>query len=91
MDNLKTNYRGVYVLTDNRFRWLQRLAGVPSSPELEAVVQRSLHFPCGLLRGALAALGVVAVVTAEPGALPACSFTLRVKQPQPTAAAAGAG
>jgi hypothetical protein len=87
----------VYVLTDNRFRHLARLAGAPAGPETEAVVQRTLHFPCGLIRGALAALGVSAVVTAEPGTLPACaqrrtallladaacagSFTLRVKTP----------
>jgi len=65
--------QGVYVLTDTRFRWLSRLAGAPAGPEAEAVVQRTLHLPCGLLRGALQALGVQATVTAEPGVLPACA------------------
>ncbi|GFR45946.1 hypothetical protein Agub_g7412 [Astrephomene gubernaculifera] len=31
VDNLKTNHRGVYVLQDNGFRWLQRLSP-PSAP-----------------------------------------------------------
>ena len=66
-------FQGVYVLTDSRFRWLSRLAGAPPGPELDAVVLRSLHLPCGIVRGALTGLGVPAVVTAEPGAaLPAC-------------------
>ena len=70
------------MLTDTRFRWLARLAGAPAGPQTDAVVQRTLFLPCGLLRGALAGLGVPAVVTAEPGAtLPSCSFTVRVKTP----------
>ena len=74
--------QGVYVLTDTRFRWLARLTGAPAGPQTDAVVQRTLFLPCGLLRGALAGLGVPAVVTAEPGAtLPSCSFTVRVKTP----------
>jgi hypothetical protein len=72
----------VYVLTDTRFRWLHRLAGATPGPELDAVVLRTLHLPCGILRGAMTGLGVPAVVTAEPGAvLPACAFTVRIKTP----------
>lgn len=26
IDNLKTNHRGVYVLTDNSFRWLSKMS-----------------------------------------------------------------
>ena len=66
--------QGVYVLTDNRFRWLSRLTGAAAGPATDAVVARTLYFPCGLIRGALAALGVPAVVTAEPGTLPACAL-----------------
>jgi hypothetical protein len=64
--------QGVYVLTDNRFRWLSRFAGA-SGPEGAAAAARALHLPCGILCGALAGLGVPAVVTAEPGAAPACA------------------
>ena len=68
-DNLKTNYRGVYVLHDARFRCLLRL---PASAPADAVA-RQLLLPAGMLRGALAALGVAATVAAEPAALPACA------------------
>jgi len=61
----------VYVLTDTRFRWLARFAGAAGAAETEAAA-RALHLPCGLLAGALAGLGVPAVVTAEAGVLPAC-------------------
>jgi hypothetical protein len=72
--------QGVYVLTDTRFRWLSRFAGA-SGPGASEVVARALHVPCGILAGALAGLGVAAVVTAEPGAPPACAFTVRIKTP----------
>lgn len=71
VDNLKTNYRGVYVLQDARFRWLAR---VPQSPPPAAdALARQLYFPCGLLRGALAALSVTSTVSAEVVQLPGCA------------------
>ena len=75
VDNLKTNYRGVYVLTDNRFRWLHRFAGAPpGGAGVAEAIARQLHLPCGVLCGALAGLGVQAVVTAEAGVAPACAW-----------------
>jgi len=44
-------------------------------------VQRALHVPCGILAGALASLGVAAVVTAEATQPPSCAFTVRIKTP----------
>lgn len=38
-----------------------------------------LHFPCGIIRGALANLGLVAIVNADFNTLPSCSFNIRVK------------
>ena len=35
-----------------------------------------LAFPCGLIRGALANLGVVCIVTAEVTMMPACELSL---------------
>ena len=40
------------------------------------IVPKSFACPCGLIRGALANLGVVAVVTAEIAAMPACKFQI---------------
>ena len=39
------------------------------------VVFQYLAFPCGLIRGALANLGIVCVVTAEVNTIPACKYT----------------
>lgn len=85
VDNLRTNHRGVYVLTDNRVRWLARLspsalaARDPAHAASEALM--FARFPCGLIRGALATFGIDASVSAEVSALPACQFTVKVVQP----------
>ncbi|KAI2630941.1 transport protein particle component [Hypoxylon sp. NC1633] len=76
VDNLKTNHRGVYVLTDNAFRPLSRMSADPGG---HAVVraQPFLWFPCGVLRGALAAMGIVATVQAETNELPGAVFQIK--------------
>ena len=60
VDHLKTNHRGIYVLTDSFFRWTRRMASDTADHK-----KYHLAFPCGLIRGALAQLGVQATVTVE--------------------------
>lgn len=92
IDNLKTNHRGVFVLQDNRFRWLTHISIDPpvpgaagdNSPTANAAraaqaAGQYLYFPCGLIRGALTNLGVACAVSAEVTTLPACSFVVRIK------------
>ncbi|KAM3462762.1 hypothetical protein NHJ13051_002783 [Beauveria bassiana] len=83
IDNLKTNHRheliaakGVYVLTDNVFRPFSRMSTVAGG---QAVVraQPFLWFPCGIVRGALAALGISASVQAEINELPGAVFQIK--------------
>ncbi|KAJ3473655.1 hypothetical protein NLG97_g10195 [Lecanicillium saksenae] len=76
IDNLKTNHRGVYVLTDNVFRPFSRMSTVAGG---QAVVraQPFLWFPCGIVRGALAALGINASVHAEINELPGAVFQIK--------------
>ncbi|TQV92334.1 hypothetical protein V2A60_007023 [Cordyceps javanica] len=76
IDNLKTNHRGVYVLTDNVFRPFSRMSTVAGG---QAVVraQPFLWFPCGIVRGALAALGINAEVHAEINELPGAVFQIK--------------
>ena len=76
VDNLKTNHRGVYVLTDNAFRPFQRMSTEAGG---QAVVraQPFLWFPCGIVRGALAALGITATVHAESSELPGAIFQIK--------------
>lgn len=81
IDQLQTDNRGVYVLHDTNFRWLAHVAGETPKQSREQAVKYCV-FPCGLLRGALAALGVNGVVRAEfpPGKdFPHCAFRLRIK------------
>ncbi|KAI5056517.1 hypothetical protein GOP47_0028335 [Adiantum capillus-veneris] len=95
VDNLKTNHRGVFVLQDNRFRWLTHISldspihnadgvSIENSLTNNAVMAaraagQYLYFPCGLIRGALTNLGVPCDVSAEVASLPACSFIVRIK------------
>ncbi len=91
VDNLKTNHRGTFQLRDTRFPWAARIAqnlvaaraaGAPrlSGNELAA---EHLVLPAALLRGALAALGLDATVTADATALPQVDFTVVTRPPQP--------
>ncbi|RCI10702.1 hypothetical protein L249_5323 [Ophiocordyceps polyrhachis-furcata BCC 54312] len=76
IDNLKTNHRGVYVLTDNVFRPFSRMSTEAGG---QAVIraQPFLWFPCGIVRGSLAALGMDTAVQAEIITLPAAVFQIK--------------
>lgn len=92
VDNLRTNHRGVYVLQDNRVRWLARLSPSPTdSASVRTKATLLASFPCGLIRGALSTFGIDALVSAELTALPGCQFTIKIVPPAPSAAQAGAG
>lgn len=76
LDNLKTNHRGVYVLTDHSFRPFARMSTEAGG---QAVVraQPYLWFPCGIIRGALANMGIDATVKAETSELPGAIFQIK--------------
>ncbi|KAI0013692.1 transport protein particle component [Xylariaceae sp. FL0662B] len=76
VDNLKTNHRGVYVLTDHSFRPLSRMS-TDAGGQAVARAQPFLWFPCGILRGALAAMGITATVQAESNELPGAVFQIK--------------
>lgn len=82
MDNLRTNHRGVYVLQDNVFKPLLRLS-VPNGPnaseELARLTKIQLALPSGILRGALARLGVTSTVVAETNQIPQCKYISHVE------------
>ncbi|XP_078000733.1 trafficking protein particle complex subunit 6b-like [Glandiceps talaboti] len=73
VDNLRTNHQGVYVLQDNRFKLLQQMAAGKQYLEF---APKYLALPCGLIRGALANLGINSIVTAEVTTMPACKFQI---------------
>ncbi|RDA87256.1 hypothetical protein CP532_1355 [Ophiocordyceps camponoti-leonardi (nom. inval.)] len=76
IDNLKTNHRGVYVLTDNVFRPFSRMS-TEAGGQAVTRAQPFLWFPCGIVRGSLAALGMETVVQAEIITLPAAVFQIK--------------
>ncbi|XP_062503274.1 trafficking protein particle complex subunit 6b-like [Corticium candelabrum] len=76
VDNLRTNHQGVFVLQDNTFHFLGR---VSSSVQHTEESQMYLAFPGGMLKGALAAIGVNCSVGYEITSMPACKFTITVQ------------
>ena len=86
VDNLRTNHRGTYVLRDTQFQWTLRLSQnlVGQQQERQSPNQLAalyLVLPCAVIRGALAALGLDATVTADATTLPQCDFTIVVVTP----------
>ncbi|XP_065200384.1 trafficking protein particle complex subunit 6b-like [Planococcus citri] len=77
VDNLRTNHQGVYVLLDNDFRFFSRMS---SGNQYLEHAPLYVTFTCGLVRGALANLGLNCVVSAEVHSLPACKFNIRVQK-----------
>lgn len=65
MDNLKTNHKGVFVLTDYKFRWYFKYLSLNPRITGGVAYRTYLWFPCGIIRGALANLGMETTVTAE--------------------------
>lgn len=83
VDKLQTNHKGVYVLQDFQFKWLQQF----SASTIEETNEKFLPylvFPCGIIRGALFNLGLDATVNADKGTgnpnCPSCLFNIKVKQ-----------
>eukprot|EP00607_Mallomonas_marina_P000627 CAMPEP_0182428400 /NCGR_PEP_ID=MMETSP1167-20130531/22844_1 /TAXON_ID=2988 /ORGANISM="Mallomonas Sp, Strain CCMP3275" /LENGTH=169 /DNA_ID=CAMNT_0024611295 /DNA_START=103 /DNA_END=608 /DNA_ORIENTATION=+ len=71
IDKLQTNHRGVFVLSDLKFRWLEKYSSDDSSSKKSASAM--LYFVCGIIRGALANLGLPASVTADMAHMPNCT------------------
>ncbi|PGH13194.1 hypothetical protein AJ80_06440 [Polytolypa hystricis UAMH7299] len=83
IDNLKTNHRGVYVLTDSSFRPFTRMS-MSVRADAVARAQSYLWFPCGVIRGALANMGITATVQAETTDLPGATFQIKTSTTQTT-------
>ncbi|KAF2404199.1 trafficking protein particle complex subunit 6A [Trichodelitschia bisporula] len=77
IDNLKTNHRGIYVLTDNTFKPLTKMSLERGRDGMMAQAQPFLYFPAGVIRGALAAMGINATVQAECSEIPSATFQIR--------------
>ncbi|CAM9241813.1 unnamed protein product [Phaeothamnion confervicola] len=83
VDKLQTDHKGTFVLKDTNFRLVARYAagasmsrsvsdrtwagGIDNSAANRELVRRLLLYPCGLVRGAVANLGLSASVRADFG------------------------
>ena len=82
IDKLQTNHRGVFVLSDFNFKWIQQHRYDENLIDSNILVQRLLSYLCGFVRGLLLNLGLVTMVTAEPtlSSQPCClQLNVRVK------------
>ncbi|KAF2457112.1 transport protein particle component [Lineolata rhizophorae] len=83
IDNLKTNHRGIFVLTDNNFKPLGRISVEKHHHGVLQESQPFLFFPTGIIRGCLAAMGIEASVQGETPGLPSASFQIRTAGAKP--------
>lgn len=74
---MQTNHRGVFVLYDTKFKWLEKYSSDDIESKQNAI--KMLFFPSGMIRGALANLGILTIVNADLNNIPSCSFNIRVK------------
>ena len=75
IDKLQTNNKGVFFLFDNSFRWLEKYAS--NDEATREAASNLLHLPCGIVRGALANLGMTVVVNADFINLPSVTFHIK--------------
>ena len=81
IDKLQTNHKGVFVLKDSKFKWLDRM---PSDLDIaRSMAIKILALPCGLIRGAMSNLGIAAVVSCDfmddGENMNSCSFNVKIK------------
>ncbi|XP_046849422.1 trafficking protein particle complex subunit 6b-like [Xenia sp. Carnegie-2017] len=77
IDNLRTNHQGVFVLQDNRFALLTQIS---EGEDDNHPATQYLSLPCGLIRGALANLGIQSIVVPEITTMPMCKFTIKIEK-----------
>ncbi|CUA71396.1 Trafficking protein particle complex subunit 6B [Mus musculus] [Rhizoctonia solani] len=78
VENLRTNHRGVYVLTDSPFKPLARISAYGTAPEIIQKAKVYAYVPAGIIRGALARLGLQGTVTPDISDLPRCTFQIKL-------------
>ena len=81
VSKLQTNHRGTFVLTDAEFQWVRNVSasGEDGVSRAKDEARKLLFLPCGMVRGALANLGLDCTVAADVVDLPLCTFTIVVK------------
>ena len=76
IDKLQTNNKDKFVLQDFNYRWMRYM--FPGGEEARHAAKKYLVFPCALIRGALAACDVDAIVNAEFSQAPKVLFHIKL-------------
>eukprot|EP00605_Chrysophyceae_sp_TOSAG23-4_P000706 GSChrysophyteH1.ASY1.ANO1.790.1 assembled CDS len=83
IDKLQTNRKGVFVLLDLQFKWIEKYTQGMDAQNMDdsskQIIDSLLKFPCGVIRGALTNLGMNVNVTCDFAALPSVTFSVRRK------------
>lgn len=79
MDNLKTNHRDTFVLVDNNFPYCLHMSTKMGPENTVLAAAPYLWFPCGIIRGFMAALGVQCSVQFDTAQLPQVSFQVLIE------------
>jgi len=81
VDSLKTNHQGIFVLQDENFKLLHKVSLCAGNENnFMENIKKFMAFPCGIIRGCLAGLGLSAIVNVEVSTLPGCKFTVQVNK-----------
>ncbi|KAL2316460.1 TRAPP complex subunit Trs33 [Schizosaccharomyces pombe] len=87
LDNLKTNRRGIFVLTDTYFYWFTKMTAMTGT-EMAQITTPYFYFPSGFIRGVVYTFGYSAQVIAQCPNLPTCIFHVKFS-PNPTQTSPG--
>ena len=74
VDNLRTNRRGMFQLSDNLFKPIQRVSSWLGRQETVRKARIYAIFPAGIIRGILATMGYSGTVVPEITSVPQCAF-----------------
>ncbi|EFA75865.1 hypothetical protein PPL_10437 [Heterostelium album PN500] len=77
IDSLRTNHKGVFVLTDQRFQWLLHLSFDPNSTTKDC--SDYVYFAIGLIKGAMANFGYKSTITFEIQQIHSVVFTIKLE------------
>ncbi|KAM9997898.1 hypothetical protein ACTFIY_007562 [Dictyostelium cf. discoideum] len=77
IDGLKTNHKGVFVLTDSKFQWLQHLSFDSSASNKDC--SEYVQFTAGLIKGAMSNFGFKCIVTFDIQQVSTCVFTIKIE------------
>ena len=81
--NMDIYAQGIYVLTDAKFQPLTKISHERGREGILLQTQPFLYFPAGIIRGALASMGIKAQVQAECQELPGATFQIRTVGAKP--------